>query len=74
MNLDEHLVVPDGRPLHFSDPNDVRWAVSGLDRRLHTGTVAAGPVYAQAKPMVTTVEVGTATAGVGRGRPEDRAA
>ena len=23
-----------------SDPNDVRWAVSGLDRCLHTGTVA----------------------------------
>ena len=42
-NLDEHLVVPDGRLLHLSDPNHLRWAVPGIDRRLHTGTVATAP-------------------------------
>jgi hypothetical protein len=43
MNLDQYLVVRDGRLLHLSDPNHLRRAVSGMDRRLHTGTVATAP-------------------------------
>ena len=40
MNLDEHLVDLDGRLLHLSDLDHVGWAVPGLHRCPHTGTVA----------------------------------
>jgi beta-lactamase class A len=40
MYPDEHVAIPDRRPVHVADPNDLRRAVPGVHRGLHGETLA----------------------------------